>query len=367
VEHFDAVIVGGGPAGSTCAWQLHRAGLDVAILDRAIFPRDKVCAGWITPPVVSLLELDVADYRHGRVFQPITAFRTSLFGRAGTETRYARAVSFGIRRYEFDDYLLRRSRARLRCGEPLSNLRRVDDEWVMNGTIVSPMIVGAGGHLCPAARWLNPHRHDGPVIAALEMEVPLDDRQFARMSADSPVLRFFEDLNGYGWCLRKENVLNVGLGLENAHELPRQARDFLATLASEHLIPGDLSAPLRGHAYLVASRSHRTRIGDGIVLAGDAAGLADPHSGEGIRPAIESGLLAAGAILRANGHYDRAHLASYEEKLRARFGAGARPAMLPPWLLRLLARSVMRSQWLTRHLVLDRWFLGRHRPPLATT
>ena len=51
----DVLIVGGGPAGSTCAWQLIRAGLDVLVMDRRIFPRDKVCAGWITPAAIDLL------------------------------------------------------------------------------------------------------------------------------------------------------------------------------------------------------------------------------------------------------------------------------------------------------------------------
>ena len=54
---YDAIVVGGGPAGSTCAWRLHRAGLRVAVVDRSQFPRDKVCAGWITPQVVRTLEL----------------------------------------------------------------------------------------------------------------------------------------------------------------------------------------------------------------------------------------------------------------------------------------------------------------------
>src|SRR5229473_1567616 len=125
MESVDAVIVGGGPAGSTCAWQLRRAGLSVCVLDRAVFPRDKICAGWITPPVVSLLELDVDQYSRKRVFQPITAFRTGLIGTSGAETHYAEPISFGIRRCELDDYLLQRSGARRRCGEPLSDLRRI--------------------------------------------------------------------------------------------------------------------------------------------------------------------------------------------------------------------------------------------------
>src|SRR5947207_7471286 len=103
----DALIVGGGPAGSTCAWQLGQAGLDVVVLDAATFPRDKVCAGWITPQVVAELRLDVDEYRRSRTFQAITGFCTGIIGQTDTiETEYGRAVSFGIRRCEFERYLL---------------------------------------------------------------------------------------------------------------------------------------------------------------------------------------------------------------------------------------------------------------------
>ena len=69
MERADALIVGGGPAGSTLAWRLGRVGLDVTVIDARDFPRDKVCAGWITPQVLNALELDVDDYGRGRVLQ----------------------------------------------------------------------------------------------------------------------------------------------------------------------------------------------------------------------------------------------------------------------------------------------------------
>jgi len=61
----DVLIVGGGPAGSSCAWRLAAEGLDVVVIDRAHFPRPKVCAGWVTPPVFESLEVDLDDYRRG--------------------------------------------------------------------------------------------------------------------------------------------------------------------------------------------------------------------------------------------------------------------------------------------------------------
>jgi len=78
MESCVALIVGGGPAGSSCAWQLHRHGLDVIVMDKANFPRDTVCAGWITPTVVQALQLDIDEYASQLVFQPINAFHTGL-------------------------------------------------------------------------------------------------------------------------------------------------------------------------------------------------------------------------------------------------------------------------------------------------
>ena len=71
----DVLVVGGGPAGSSLARALRRAGLDVTVMDRSTFPRDKVCAGWITPAVVQALDLDLEDYGRGRVLQPIQGFQ----------------------------------------------------------------------------------------------------------------------------------------------------------------------------------------------------------------------------------------------------------------------------------------------------
>jgi geranylgeranyl reductase family protein len=372
MERFDVAIVGGGPAGSTCAWQLSRAGFNVCVLDRAVFPRDKVCAGWITPPVVELLELDIDEYRQSRVFQPITAFRTAVIRRPETETRYKEPVSFGIRRCEFDHYLLQRSGARVRYAEPLLELSRNGAQWIINNAISAPLLVGAGGHFCPVARRLNCEDPKGMVVATLEMEAPPSDQQLAHVSlhSDTPQLYFCDDFKGYGWCFRKDQFLNIGLGRQDSRELPRHAQDFIAFLISREIVPGDLRMRLRGHAYLLSDSSQRQSVGDGVLLVGDAAGLADPHSGEGIRPAVESGMLAAAAILSANGQYDRDSFDPYRQSLRARFGSSESGAFrvpsLPSWFVNRLASHLMTWRWFTRHVVLDRWFLGRQRSPLVT-
>jgi len=364
---FDAVVVGGGPAGSTCARQLRRAGLTVAVLDRARFPRDKVCAGWITPGVVDLLALDVEEYRRQRVFQPITAFRTSVMGAREIETRYAEPISYGIRRYEFDHYLLDRCGAHVSCGRPVSSLRRTGDGWRVNETISTPLLIGAGGHFCPVARWLNPTRPTAPLVATLELETRLRPDQIddCRVRPDSPVLFFCRDLKGYGWCFRKQDFLNVGLGRHDPRHLPRQTAAFVDFLKAEGLVPRDLPRPSRGHAYLLNTRGARRTIADGVVLIGDAAGLADPRSGEGIRQAIESGLLAARAILAAAGRYEAERLQPYARGLRPS-GAGPTSRLVsravPARATQRVGGLLMRSPWFTRHVLLDRWFLDVRHP-----
>ncbi len=90
MDACDVLIVGGGPAGSSCAWGLRGSGLDVAILDRQTFPRDKICGGWITPQVLSELGIDPAEYGRDRVLQPITGFRTGWIGGPALDTRLQR-------------------------------------------------------------------------------------------------------------------------------------------------------------------------------------------------------------------------------------------------------------------------------------
>ena len=98
-------VIGGGPAGSTCAWKLGQAGVDLVVLDRARFPRTKLCAGWITPEVVSDLELDLSSYPHSSMSFDKLHFHLRNWKFAKKTTQHS------IRRYEFDDYLLQRSGA----------------------------------------------------------------------------------------------------------------------------------------------------------------------------------------------------------------------------------------------------------------
>lgn len=370
METCDCLVVGGGPAGSSCARTLVQSGLDVLVLDKAVFPRDKVCAGWITPAVVQELEIDLDDYRRGRTLQPITGFRTGLIGGRQVSTQYGQAVSYGIRRCEFDHYLLHRSAARLRLGQPLKSLRREQDQWIVNDEIRTPLVVGAGGHFCPVARIVAKQSDEHVVVMAqeIEFEMSADEAAQCLVEPEIPELYFCNDLRGYAWCFRKGNFLNIGLGREDESQLAAHVSAFCESLQQLGRVPLGTRNRFHGHAYRLYRGQPRQATVDGVVLIGDSAGLAYPQSGEGIRPAIESGLLAGSAIIAAGGDYRRAVWLDLERRLIARFGrfksTPEHRSLFPGAWRQALARRLLSTRWFTRHVLIDRWFLHSNQPVL---
>jgi geranylgeranyl reductase family protein len=365
LEHFDVAIVGGGPGGSTCAWRLSQAGAKVVILDQKSFPRDKTCAGWVTPPVWNALQINLEDYRQGRVLQPITGFRTGMIGGREVETRYGEIVSYGIRRCEFDAYLLSRCGAELRTGHPVRSLVRGNGCWQINDTYEAPLLVGAGGHFCPVARLLGardlPHTS---VVTAQEIEFAAtdDDLTQGTIAGDMPELFFCSDLNGYGWCFRKGSFLNIGLGRVGADHLADHVAAFNQFLRERGKVVASLPGRFHGHAYQLYDRVPPKLVDDGVLLVGDAAGLAHPQSGEGIRPAVESGLIAADVIREVRAGGSSNNLQSYANRIAVHFGQTHQrhPSdWLPHSWLSWAARQLMGSNWFTRRVVLDQWFLGQ--------
>ncbi|HEY6935509.1 MAG TPA: NAD(P)/FAD-dependent oxidoreductase [Terriglobales bacterium] len=369
----DVLIVGGGPAGSSCAWALRGSGLDVLIVDKQTFPRDKVCGGWITPQIIDELQLDPADYAHGRAFQPILGFRTSRMGDSEVETNYGRPVSYGIRRFEFDDYLLKRCGAPVLEGVAFDSMERQNGSLLVNTEIKARLVVGAGGHFCPVARQLGAKMGSEEIVVAQEAEFEMDARQQAACSIkpEVPELYFCADMRGYGWCFRKGNVLNVGLGRLDRRSLSGHVAEFLAFLKRTGKVAFELPASILGHAYLIYSKTTRKLVDDGVMLIGDAAGLAYSQSGEGIRPAIESGLLAARVITDAAGDYRREKLEAYVALLRQRYGhtrgdwATAVGRRLSPKMVAGIARRLLRMPWFAKNVVMEKWFLHMVDGPVA--
>jgi flavin-dependent dehydrogenase len=190
-------------------------------------------------------------------------------------------------------------------------------------------------------------------------------RRGCRVEPEVPELYFSRDLRGYGWCFRKGDVLNVGFGRADGRAFPRHVRDFTDYLAAQGRVPADVPSRWLGHAYLLYDSTRPRLVDDGVLLVGDAAGLAYAQSGEGIRPAAESGLMAAAVIGGAAGDYGRERLDAYRQRLVARFGRSRRrPLPVPAAALAALGRPLLATRWFTRRVVIDDWFLHARLPPL---
>jgi flavin-dependent dehydrogenase len=285
--------------------------------------------------------------------------------------RYAKPISYGIRRCEFDAYLLNRSGAHCELGVAVRRIERRDQRWIANDAYEAPLVVGAGGFFCPVARHLAAGvKTAANVVVAQEAEVRLSKSEWTRIQIDPnvPELFFCRDLRGYGWCVRKGPYLNIGLGRADTDQLAMHTQKFVKFLKHRRKLPSDFTARFVGHAYQLYGRAAPRPIGDGVVLVGDAAGLAYPLSGEGIRPAVESGLLAAQAILEADGKYHEAALQDYERRLMERFGRSRRRGVadwLPSSWLEKAGIAMMSTPWFARHVVMNRWFLHAHAPALV--
>jgi geranylgeranyl reductase family protein len=368
VAQHDVIVVGGGPGGSTAAWRLAVAGLRPLVLDAAVFPRVKICAGWVTPEALADARVDPQKYP--LTIQPFSACRFEFDG-ARTETRWRRPASYGILRREFDHYLLDRARAAgadVREGarvtavtQDAGGIRVVTPQ----GTFTASVVIGAGGHRCPVAQALGEVSEHEEVVIAQESETRLSPEWVAALGRwwEAPELYVEPDLKGYGWYFPKGDVLNVGVGCVSGPgaDLPRRRDALVRALGAAGRLPADLPIePFRGHAYVVRRRAPRKLAGDRFCLVGDAAGLARDLSGEGIGPAIKSGMLAADAVEArlARG----AGLEAYAAAIVRRYGSGEtgwlsrQLARIPESWARGLVRAILNTDATRRHVVLGRIF-----------
>jgi flavin-dependent dehydrogenase len=300
---LDVIVVGGGPAGSTCARFLTRAGLHVAVVDRARFPRVKLCSGWLSPTIWDVLEMSPYDYPGGR-----WEWRTCHV-RYGGEARAIPCHGWFVRRFEFDDFLLRASGAELHLGVSVGEIERDGDGlWSVAG-LRARHLVGAGGTHCPVARLCEPPRPMGPV-GVQEHEFRADPAAVARtrLGRDGePELLLHDDLSGYSWNVPKTDWLNVGSGTVDPKGVRAAWQIARESFRAAGHLPSDTDAALdamKGYSYYLYHPQHlrgAARVDadgkGGVYLVGDSLGLAQPITAEGILPATVSGRLLAEAIV----------------------------------------------------------------------
>jgi len=310
----DVVIVGAGPAGSTAAHVLAKKGINALVLDKAEFPRDKLCAGLLTWKAVDVLERVQGETPEALLANGVfNAASTGYHIRFRGQTIAAGEVFYPFHftsRRVFDKHLLDtavragadvRPGSRVTAVDPAAGVLRLADGTELRAR----HIIGCDGvasvvrRACPfpSADWRN------GMGGAMEFYLPRTDPLLAANSvhpdlrADHPTVYAGFLRAGYGWVFPHKDKLAIGIGghsLRHGKEFRAKFREFVAFLG----LPGHLADAAKGHGLPYGNYLKKPWHGKAL-LAGDAAGLVETLFGEGIYYALRSGELAGEAVAAA--------------------------------------------------------------------
>ena len=309
---YDAIIVGAGPGGATAALYAERVGLKVLVVEKKRFPRDKICGDCFSGHCETFLdELGLSGALQD--LPRVTIRRATFSAPDGTTARHdsPKGMGFVCKRLDFDNFLFQAVKRRVDTleGYAVTGLVRPDGQVLgvrvrgPNGTdseITGKVVVGADGVSSIVARALGLYSHDLDHVATAT-------RAYYRgVSAPKDAIEFFfleRILPGYLWIFSVgDNMVNVGLGMLKSTLKKRAVNLREAHIEStksielqERFKNAELVDDIKGWSLPLGSK-RRSIHGDGFLLVGDAAGLVDPLTGEGIANAMCSGKIAAESL-----------------------------------------------------------------------
>ena len=296
-RHFPAVVIGAGPAGAAAAFTLASSGVPTCLIDRRKFPRDKLCGGLLTLRAKKTFDRVFAGNWGGLV--EATAGGIQFYARSGRiDPPEIYSTLFFTQRYHFDNALLTMARSagctvRLGSGVRQIDLARKSVQLPDGEVIRYDYLIGADGVNSVVAKTLFGAAFDRKTIGfALEMDVP------ANLLPDAstlPEIHFGVARWGYGWVFPKQGIYTVGMGGLYALNPDLRARFERFLIKRLGTLPAQ---KIKGH--FVPFGDFRRQPGrDNVLLCGDAAGLVDSITGEGIAFAMQSGNAAGAAIAAA--------------------------------------------------------------------
>ncbi len=307
VMRYDAIVVGAGPAGSTAARTLAREGASVLLLDRARFPRDKPCGGGVTVRAASCQDVDLTPV----VERTITGARFSLQLGPAFDRRYDAPLTYMTQRSLLDAHLVEAAvgaGVTFRDGESVRSVELIASAGgrgsgsspagavtvrTDGGSFTASALIGADGvnGAVGRATGIRPLSEEA---VALEGKVPYPNGVPADWR-DFIGLDFGWLAGGYGWVFPKGDHMNVGVGAWKYAAFTLRSK--LGELCHRYGFDAGALENLRGHHLPVRVPGSRIARGP-VAVVGDAAGLIDPLTGEGIHMAFMSGRMAARASLR---------------------------------------------------------------------
>jgi geranylgeranyl reductase family protein len=315
---YDVIVAGAGPAGCTAGSELAQRGYSVLILEKKIFPRDKLCAGGLPRKIQRFIDLEDNDVVEDR----IRRLEFSLRSGRRYVLQSERPFIYTVRRDRFDALLLCRAKERgclVREGEAVRRLSLKGDRVLLRtdaGTYSGRVLVGADG-VAGAVRRLAGFRPHRRIIATLQTHLPLNN-SLRRRFRGRVWIGFGWVTNGYAWVFPRRDHLAVGMGVASPRRraplLKRAFRKLLCQFSSESL--GE-----RIFSYPISIYGRRQPLVKGpVLLTGEAGGLVHPMTAEGIYYAMKSAHHAAVAAHQyLSGQ--RADLLSYQRTIDRDMGS----------------------------------------------
>jgi geranylgeranyl reductase family protein len=289
----EVAIIGAGPSGSIAAYQLASSGLEVLLLDRAKFPRDKPCGGGVTVRCERILPFSIEPVIEDIITDADIRIRNepSVLQSSGS------ILTYMTQRSRLDAFLADKAQevgANFRDGEQVTDiLSNSGDGFVVNtrsGTeIRARVLLGADGANGITGNRLGFDSHSEGAVA-LEGNVYFHDGVPSEFK-HKVILNFGYLTQGYGWIFPKGDHINIGVGGSRSSG-GKRLKAAMFKLAEIYGVDYDSIIEIKGHH--LPMRHHDSAISiDGAALLGDAAGLVDPLSGEGIFAALQSGMAVA--------------------------------------------------------------------------
>ena len=293
---FDCIIVGAGPAGGSAAYHLANQGHSVLVLDKADFPRTKSCGGGVSPEVAKWFDFDFSPVVQNHVSQVKYTFK--MGDPAEVELKDVTPM-WMVQRSQFDNFLIEQATgkgAEFKSGVEVTAASLQDDAWQVQtsaGTFEGKYLMAADGANSTVAKLLG--MGNSPTIAAASLQVPgvVSDRRKVTAFFDFGSLK-----NGFMWCFPKADGYSLSAAyVRNPKGKPDELKKQLTKYAE--LFDLDPSQGEYREHPLNLWQENRTLHSDRALLVGEAAGIVDPLIGEGIRPAMFTGVRAAKAVMGA--------------------------------------------------------------------